>query len=147
LQVDKASILAETIAYLKELEQRVEELESNRAPPLPIAEAAGRRRHDVAGKKASVGSKRKALDLSVGNHEREHLSKDDDPNNVVNVTVMDKEVLLEVQCPWKELLMTRVFDALKTLGLDVLSVQSSTPDGLLALKIRAQVWQWKCMQR
>jgi hypothetical protein len=147
LQVDKASILAETIAYLKELEQRVEELESNRAPPRPIAEAAGRRCHDVAGKKASVGSKRKALDLSVGNHEREHLSKDDDPNNVVNVTVMDKEVLLEVQCPWKELLMTRVFDALKTLGLDVLSVQSSTPDGLLALKIRAQVWQWKCMQR
>ncbi|XP_051218685.1 anthocyanin regulatory R-S protein [Lolium perenne] len=137
-KVDKASILAETIAYLKELEQRVEELESNRAPPRPIAEAAGRRRHDVAGKKASVGSKRKALDLSVGNHEREHLSKDDDPNNVVNVTVMDKEVLLEVQCPWKELLMTRVFDALKTLGLDVLSVQSSTPDGLLALKIRAQ---------
>ncbi|KAM0908477.1 hypothetical protein ACQ4PT_015447 [Festuca glaucescens] len=140
-KVDKASILAETIAYLKELEQRVEELESSRTPMRSIAETAGRRRHDVAGKKASVGSKRKASDVGDGNHEREHLPKDDAPNNVVNVTVMGKEVLLELQCLWKELMMTRVFDALKTLGLDVLSVQSSTPDGFLVLKIRAQVWQ------
>ncbi|KAM0859003.1 hypothetical protein ACQ4PT_047486 [Festuca glaucescens] len=137
-KVDKASILAETIAYLKELEQRVEELESSRTPMRSITETAGRRRHDVAGKKASVGSKRKASDVGDGNHERKHLPKDDAPNNVVNVTVMGKEVLLELQCLWKELMMTRVFDALKTLGLDVLSVQSSTPDGFLALKIRAQ---------
>uniref|UniRef100_A0ACD5V429 Uncharacterized protein n=1 Tax=Avena sativa TaxID=4498 RepID=A0ACD5V429_AVESA len=145
-KVDKASILAETIAYLKELEQRVEELESSGAPTTwPIADVTGRRRrHDVAGKKVSAGSKRKASELGDANTERKDhwvLSKEDDaPSNVVNVTVMEKEVLLEVQCRWKELLMTRVFDALKNLGLDVLSVQSSTaPDGLqLALKIRAQ---------
>uniref|UniRef100_A0ACD5UDM9 Uncharacterized protein n=1 Tax=Avena sativa TaxID=4498 RepID=A0ACD5UDM9_AVESA len=149
-KVDKASILAETIAYLKELEQRVEDLESSRAPttrPM-IADITGRRRHDVAGKKVSAGSKRKASELGDANTERKDhswvLSKDDDApsSNLVNVTVMEKEVHLEVQCRWKELLMTRVFDALKDLGLDVLSVQSSTaPDGLqLALKIRAQVW-------
>uniref|UniRef100_A0ACD5UDI7 Uncharacterized protein n=1 Tax=Avena sativa TaxID=4498 RepID=A0ACD5UDI7_AVESA len=134
-KVDKASILAETIAYLKELEQKVEGLESCE----PIAEITSRR-------KVSAGCKRKASELVLGdaNTEREqHLSKskDDGPSNVVNVTVMDdKEVHLEVQCRWKEQLMTRVFDALKSLGLDVLSVQSSTaPDGLqLALKIRAQ---------
>uniref|UniRef100_A0ACD5V2R5 Uncharacterized protein n=2 Tax=Avena sativa TaxID=4498 RepID=A0ACD5V2R5_AVESA len=145
-KVDKASILAETIAYLKELEQRVEELESTqsscRAPTRPLAERTGRRhQHDVAGrKKFSAGLKRKASELGDANTEREHLSmsKDDGASNIVNVTVMDKEVLLEVQCRWKELLMARVFDALKDLGLDVLSVQSSTPDGLLALKIRAQ---------
>ncbi|KAM0844315.1 hypothetical protein ACQ4PT_057146 [Festuca glaucescens] len=138
-KVDKASILAETIAYLKELEQRVEELESSsRAPTRLIAETAGRRRHDIAGRKAAAGSKRKASELGDSKTERGHLSKDDGPSNVVNVTVMDKEVLLEVQCRWKELLMTRVFGALKALSLDVLSVQSSTPGGLLALKIRAQ---------
>jgi hypothetical protein len=140
--VDKASILAETIAYVKELEQRVEELESSSRAPSRPGETAGRRRHDVAaGKKvSSAGSKRKASELGDANTER-----DDGPSNVVNVTVMDKEVLLEVQCRWKELMMTRVFDALKVLGLDVLSVQSSTPDGLLALKIRAQVRQWQCI--
>lgn len=137
-KMDKASILAETIAYLKELEQRVEELESSREPSRP-AETRGRRRHEIAGKKVS-GAKRKASsELGGGDVEREHLwalSKDG-PSNV-NVTIMDKEVLLEVQCRWKELLMTGVFDAIKSLYLDVLSVQASTPDGLLALKIRAQ---------
>jgi hypothetical protein len=132
--VDKASVLAETIAYLKELEQRVEELESSRAPS-GQADTAGRRRHNVVGKKVSVGSKRKASELGDGNIERGNK-----PGNIVNITMMDKEVLLEVQCRWKENLMTRVFDALKDLSLDVLSVQSSTPGGLLALKIRAQVW-------
>uniref|UniRef100_A0A0D9YAT2 Protein kinase domain-containing protein n=1 Tax=Oryza glumipatula TaxID=40148 RepID=A0A0D9YAT2_9ORYZ len=43
-----------------------------------------------------------------------------------------------VHCRWKELLMTRVFDAIKSLRLDVLSVQASAPDGLLGLKIRAK---------
>ncbi|KAK1684685.1 hypothetical protein QYE76_045533 [Lolium multiflorum] len=136
-KVDKASILAETIAYLKQLEQRVEELEFSRALSRPV-ETAGRKRHDVAGK-ILAGSKRKASEFGDANTEKGHLSKKDDgSSNVVNVTVMDKEVLLEVQCRWKELLMTRVFDALKALSLDVQSVQSSTPGGLLALKIRAQ---------
>ncbi|CAM0908010.1 unnamed protein product [Alopecurus aequalis] len=135
-KVDKASILAETIAYLKELQLRIGELESSRAPTRPITtETRSRKRHDVARKKfPSAGSKRKASELG----EREQLSKDDGASNIVNVTVMEKEVLVEVQCRWKELLMMRVFDALKALGLDVLSVQSSTPDGLLDIKIRAQ---------
>ncbi|CAM0903402.1 unnamed protein product [Alopecurus aequalis] len=138
-KVDKASILAETIEYLKELQQRIGELESSRALTRPITETTGRRRHDItAKKKISAGSKRKASALGDANTEKGQLFKDDGPSNVVNVTVMDKEVLLEVQCRWKELMMTRVFDALKALNLDVLSVQSSTPDGLLALKIRAQ---------
>ena len=67
------------------------------------------------------------------------LPKDDGLSSVINVTVTANEVLLEVQCRWKELLMTQVFDAIKSLRLDVLSVRASTPDGLLALKIRAQV--------
>ncbi|XP_037427579.1 anthocyanin regulatory R-S protein-like [Triticum dicoccoides] len=72
-KVDKASILLQTIAYLKELEQRVKELESNRA-------TIEWRLHDVVGgkKNVSVGSKRKAL-------EREH---NDGQSNIVNVTEM-----------------------------------------------------------
>ncbi|VAH35337.1 unnamed protein product [Triticum turgidum subsp. durum] len=129
-KVDKASILAETIAYLRELEQKVEELESNKAAGTTVV----RKRHEVGGKKVLAGSKRKASELGG---EDTPLPKDG-PSNIVNVTVTDKEVLLEVQCRWKELLMTQVFDAIKSLRLDVLSVRASTPDGLLALKIRAQ---------
>ncbi|VAI11807.1 unnamed protein product [Triticum turgidum subsp. durum] len=131
-KMDKASILAETITYLKELEQRVEELESSRTPSWHPKEGTGRGLHDVAGRKKiklSTGCKRKASES-----ERED---GDGPSNVVNVIMMDKEVILEVQCRWKKLLMTRVFDAIKNLRLDIVSVHTSTPGGLLELKIRA----------
>nr|ASR12250.1 MYC1 isoform I [Triticum aestivum] len=132
-KVDKASILAETITYLRELEQKVEELGSNRA----ARTTAVRKRHEVGGKKVLARSKRKASELGGDDTERV-LPKDDGLSSVINVTVTDNEVLLEVQCRWKELLMTQVFDAIKSLRLDVLSVRASTPDDLLALKIRAQ---------
>jgi hypothetical protein len=95
------------------------------------------RRHDddEAVTKGS-GSKRKGSELGSG-VAREHPTKDDTSN--VTVTISNKEVLVEVQCRWKELMMTRVFDAIKGLQLDVLSVQASTPDGFMGLKIRAQV--------
>ncbi|KAF8656357.1 hypothetical protein HU200_060739 [Digitaria exilis] len=83
-------------------------------------------------------SLRKGSELG-GDMEREHPwvpSKDGTSN--VTVTVSDKDVLLEVQCRWEELLMTRVFDVIKSLHLDVLSVQASVPDGFMGLKIRAQ---------
>uniref|UniRef100_M8CHW1 Anthocyanin regulatory R-S protein n=1 Tax=Aegilops tauschii TaxID=37682 RepID=M8CHW1_AEGTA len=124
--VDKASILTETIGYLRELKQRVDQLESSRSPSHP-KETTGPSKSHVAGarkKIVSAGSKRKAPGL-------------ESPSNVANVTMLDKVVLLEVQCPWKELLMTQVFDAIKSLCLDVVSVQASTSGGRLDLKIRA----------
>ncbi|BAF05305.2 Os01g0576100 [Oryza sativa Japonica Group] len=129
-KVDKASSLAETIAYLKELERRVQELES--------------------GKKVSRPAKRKPCSEriigggdagAVKEHHHWVLSESQEgtPSNV-RVIVMDKDELhLEVHCRWKELMMTRLFDAIKSLRLDVLSVQASAPNGLLGLKIRAKV--------
>ncbi|CAD6341474.1 unnamed protein product, partial [Miscanthus lutarioriparius] len=119
--VNKVSVLAETIAYLKELQRRVQR--------------AGIQ------KKLSAGSKRKSPEFG-GDVEKEHghpswvLPKDGTSN--VTVTVSDRDVLLEVQCRWEELLMTRVFHAIKSLHLDVHSVQASAPDGFMGLKIRAQ---------
>ncbi|KAL5216606.1 hypothetical protein ABZP36_008007 [Zizania latifolia] len=141
-KVDKASILAETIDYIKELKKTVKELESSVDEPSrrrPI-DTRGRRRHELAGRVS--GAKRKPPssegggDGDVERARRCVLLSQNGPSNVT-VTVADKEVLLEVQCRWKELLMTRVFDAIKSLSLDVISVQASSPDGLLELKIRA----------
>lgn len=144
--MDKASILAETIAYLKELERRVQELESSRELIIShSAEARGQKRHDkeIIEKRASGAKRKKASELRA-DMEGEHnwvLSKDGTSN--VTVTVTEKDVLLEVQCRWEELLVTRVFDAIKSLHLDVLSVQASTPHGFMGLKIRAQVQHHK----
>ncbi|KAG0526969.1 hypothetical protein BDA96_06G192000 [Sorghum bicolor] len=143
-KVDKASILAETIAYLKELQRRVQELESSREltsrpseTTRPITRQHGNK--ESVRKKLCAGSKRKSPEFG-GDAEKEHdpwvLPKDGTSN--VTVAVSDRDVLLEVQCRWEELLMTRVFDAIKGLHLDVLSVQASAPDGFMGLKIRAQ---------
>ncbi|XP_066348580.1 anthocyanin regulatory R-S protein-like [Miscanthus floridulus] len=133
-KVDKVSILAETIAYLKELQRRVQELESKR-PTTTRPRGIG---NESVRKKLSAGSKRKSPEFG-GDVEKEHpwvFPKDGTSN--VTVTVSDRDVLLEVQCRWEELLMTRVFDAIKSLHLDVHSVQASAPDGFMGLKIRAQ---------
>jgi hypothetical protein len=146
--VDKVSILAETIAYLKELQRRVQELESSRellSRPSEITRRPTRPRgigNESVRKKLSAGSKRKSPEFG-GDMEKEHghpswILPKDGTSNVI-VTVSDRDVLLEVQCRWEELLMTRVFDAIKSLHLDVLSVQASAPDGFMGLKIRAQV--------
>ncbi|KAG8044072.1 hypothetical protein GUJ93_ZPchr0450g33690 [Zizania palustris] len=155
---NKASILAETIDYIKELKKRVEELESSSDEPSrrrrPTETSWGRRRHELAGtgnvsggaKRIKPSSDQGGGACSDGDVERERrrwrcvlppLSQNYGGPSNVTVTIADKEVLLEVQCQWKELLMTRVFDAIKSLSLDVISVQASSPDGLLELKIRA----------
>ncbi|KAK3144012.1 hypothetical protein QOZ80_4AG0307750 [Eleusine coracana subsp. coracana] len=141
-KVDKASILAETIAYLKELERRVRELESSSREhimqPSETTRLRGRHNNEIIEKRVSGAKRNKASELS-DDAEREHhwvLSKDGTSN--VTVTVTDKEVLLEVHCQWEKMLMTRVFHAIKTIHLDVLSVQASTRDGFMGLKIRAQ---------
>ena len=143
--MDKASILAETIAYLKELQRRVQELESSREltsrpseTTRPITRPRGIGNESVR-TKVCAGCKRKRPEFG-SDVEKEHpwvLPKDGTSN--VTVAVSDRDVLLEVQCRWEELLMTRVFDAIKSLHLDVHSVQASAPDGFMGLKIRAQV--------
>ncbi|XP_062226402.1 anthocyanin regulatory R-S protein-like isoform X4 [Phragmites australis] len=139
-KVDKASVLAETIAYLKELERRVQELESREDLISHPVETRGQKRHDKEIiEKRACGAKRKKDTELRADMEGEHnwvLSKDGTSN--ITVTVTEKDVLLEVQCRWEELMVTRVFDAIKSLHLDVLSVQASTTDGFMGLKIRAQ---------
>ncbi|XP_015692378.1 anthocyanin regulatory Lc protein-like isoform X1 [Oryza brachyantha] len=144
-KVDKASILAETIAYLKELEKRVQELESSSQPsPCPTDQTRRRRCREITGKKVSAGVKRKASTPEAAGSEDEDTDGEERHHHRVsnvNVTVMEtkEEVLLEVQCQWKELLMARVFDAIKGVSLDVLSVKASTSHSLLKLKIQAKV--------
>jgi hypothetical protein len=143
--MDKATILAETIAYLKELERRVEELDSTskerttRPSETRLCGCHNDHSNEIIQKRVSGAKRKKTSELS-DDMEREHhwvLSKDG--SSTVTVTVTDKDVLLEVHCQWEKSLMTRVFDAIKTHHLEVVSVQASTRDGFMGMKIRAKV--------
>lgn len=150
VKVDQASILGETIEYLKELEQRVEELEACKESG--ESEARHRRKHpditertsdnyghnEIAnGKKPSI-NKRKAANIDAADAELNWvLSKDNLAD--MTVTIIEKEVLIEMRCPWRECLLLEIVDAMSTLHLDAHSVQSSTADGILTLKLRSKV--------
>nr|AVD68968.1 bHLH1 [Muscari armeniacum] len=143
-KVDKASILGDTIEYLKELARRVEELES--CKEIVEMEAREKRKHpDIAertsdnygnedtNQRKSLARKRKACDIEG---DRWCISKDAGVD--INVTVIDNEVMIEMNCPWRDCLLLEIVDAISSIQLDVLSVQSSTSNGSLALTLKAK---------
>lgn len=151
VQVDKVSILDETIEYLQELERRVEELES--CKELTELEARTRRKPQDAIERTSdncgsyksgnnkkpPANKRKACNIDKTEQEMDYdISKDTSTDNIT-VSINEKDVLIEMKCPWREGLLLEIIDAASHLHLDSHSVQSSTIDGILYLTIKSKV--------
>uniref|UniRef100_A0A5B6Z073 Putative myc anthocyanin regulatory protein isoform X1 n=1 Tax=Davidia involucrata TaxID=16924 RepID=A0A5B6Z073_DAVIN len=148
-KIDKASILGDAIEYLKELEARVEELESC----IDLAdEARVRRKHpDMVeqtsdnyenrridyGKKPWI-NKRKASDIDETDTELNSVVPNDGPLLDMKVSIKEQEVLIEMRCPWREYLLLDVIDAINSLNLDTHTVQSSTVDGILTLTLQSK---------
>ncbi|KAJ4953925.1 hypothetical protein NE237_030757 [Protea cynaroides] len=150
-KVDKASILGDTIEYLKELESRVEELESCRE--VAEYEARARKKHpdiaertsdnyvhrEITNSRKTAINKRKASDID----QTELLLNWDSSSKdglAANYTVVmnGKEVLIEIRCPWRESLLLNIMDAISNLSLDAYMVQSSTVNGILKLTIKSK---------
>ena len=150
--MDKTSILGDTIEYLKELERRVEELESFKE--IVEVEAREKRKHpDIAertsdnygdNEDASVrrpsANKRKACSIEEADVEHDHWFTLKDGAVDINVTVIEEEVMLEMNCPWRDCLLLEIVHAISNLQLDAHSVQSSTLNGILTLTLKAKVW-------
>ncbi|KAK2984539.1 hypothetical protein RJ640_018917 [Escallonia rubra] len=153
VQVDKVSLLDGTIEYLKELEGRVKKLESSKEGG-EMEVRTQRKPHDVAERtsdnygndkignsKKPLVNKRKACDIDETEAETNQvLTKDDSLTDDLTVSVIDRNVLVEIRCPWKEGLLLEIMDATSKLHLDSHSVQTSSVDGILSLTIRAKVW-------
>ncbi|KAJ8768590.1 hypothetical protein K2173_022710 [Erythroxylum novogranatense] len=142
---DKVSILDDTIDYIQELERNIEELESckefkelERTTKKKPQDAAERTSDNYGGNTISNGKKplfckRKACDID----EVDNISKDGLADSI-NVFARDKEVLIEIKCPWREGILLEIMDAISHLHLDSYSVQSSTTDGILSLTVRSK---------
>nr|QDS02912.1 basic helix-loop-helix [Narcissus tazetta subsp. chinensis] len=149
-KADKASILADTIEYLKELERRVEELESNKEriefntrdkrkhPDVSERTSDNYNYNDTANKRKPSASKRKARATNEYDDRDDHpiISKSNAVN--INVSVIEKEVMLEMNCTWRDSLLIETVNAISNLQLDAFSVQSSTVDGILTLVLKAK---------
>ncbi|KAG2677241.1 hypothetical protein I3760_12G089900 [Carya illinoinensis] len=144
---DKVSILDDAIEYVKELERRVEELGSCRE--LAEVEARTKRKSqdtverisdnygdsNVSNSKRPLINKRKACDIDETSNY--NVSKESSTDNVT-VSMINKEVLIEMRCPWKEGVLLEIMDAVSNLQLDCHSVQSSASEGILSLTIKSK---------
>ncbi|KAK9265379.1 hypothetical protein L1049_003529 [Liquidambar formosana] len=149
-KVDKVSILDDTIEYLKELQKRVEELESCREST--ELEATTRRKpgdtvertsdnygdNNFGHRKKPLINKRKACEIDETESEINcGLVKDSSGDNVT-VSMIEEDVVIEMRCPWRECLLLEIMDAVSNLHLDSHSVQSSTNDGILFVTIKSK---------
>ncbi|KAK8565809.1 hypothetical protein V6N12_059360 [Hibiscus sabdariffa] len=153
-EVDKESILKDTIQYLKELEARIEELESGKnsmefeARPrrncLDVVEQTSDNYENrkVCNVKKSWINKRKACDIDESLHENvSDLNRGAPKDGLtphVKVSMKDLEVIIEIRCPSREFLLLDIMEAMNNLHLDAHTVQSSTLNGLVTLILKSK---------
>nr|WCS41527.1 bHLH transcription factor 3 [Iris laevigata] len=160
-KMDKASILGDTIEYVKQLRRRVQDLESrnklmesdgsvptepninrsfnnsrcqNTDQPNCTSARAGR-------SKVALLDKRKLRVIesgkgAVGNSTSTKAAVDTN----VQVSIIETDALLELQCPYREGLLLRLMQTLEeVLQLEITSIQSSAANGTFVAELRAKV--------
>ena len=147
-QTDETSILIDTTEYLKELEARVDELEScidfegssaMRDLELDLVEYTSDNYEGVEEEKQHWTRKRKASEIHETDTDlSKAIQKDIQPLDV-KVDIAEDEVLIRVNCPWREHLLLDIMEAANDLNLDTHTVQSSTFDGILSLFLKSKV--------
>ncbi|XP_062188725.1 transcription factor BHLH42-like [Phragmites australis] len=144
-KMDRASILGDTIEYVKQLRRRIQDLES-RAPQTTQPRAASTQKNRAhrstgadyltpasAGKRA-VEESGSCCSSSTG------VPAVAAPGTEVQVSIIESDALLELRCPHREGLLLRVMQALhRELRLDVISVQASSAGDVLLAELRAKV--------
>ncbi|KAL8150433.1 hypothetical protein V2J09_020241 [Rumex salicifolius] len=135
-KVDKVSILDDTINHLKELKRRIHELESSQdldeCRTLTKPQDMSERTSDNYGNN-KPRAKRKADESD------EVMIKHNSMNTNISISLIEKDVLIKLICPWKECLLLEIMDALSNLKLDTHSIQSSTSESILSVTIKAKI--------
>ncbi|CAM8884446.1 unnamed protein product [Rhodiola kirilowii] len=153
-KADKAMLLDATITYLKELEKRVQQLESSKestdlrdksipkGPQDTVEHSSDNYETDkTSSKNNPTTNKRKAshmedqTELQIQTTSK--TSKASSSDNVY-VSAVDDIVMIEMRCCWRECLLLKVMDVMSSLSLDSHSVESSTANGILQLTIKSK---------
>ncbi|KAK6158232.1 hypothetical protein DH2020_005546 [Rehmannia glutinosa] len=149
-KVDKVSILDHTIEYLRDLERKVEELESykeamelestTRNKPQDAIERTSDNYgpNKIGNTKKPSTNKRKACEMEKTGAENNRVRLRDTSADNIAVSVSDKGVSIEMKCSWKEGIMLEVMGAISKLRMDTENVQSSNTDGILSITIKAK---------
>ncbi|KAI4340221.1 hypothetical protein MLD38_025081 [Melastoma candidum] len=164
-KMDKASILGDTIEYVKQLREKIQDLEArnrqieakSRSSPAPGGDlqrsTSMKELRTLAGASAgtdrgSVGQdKRKMRIVEVGAKPKAvepHPPPPPPPQPTptetsVQVSIIESDALLELQCPHREGLLLDVMQMLREHRVEVTAVQSSLTNGFFSAELRAKV--------
>ncbi|OEL26559.1 Basic helix-loop-helix protein A [Dichanthelium oligosanthes] len=149
-KMDKASILGDTIEYVKQLRRRIQDLESRArlqidghqttTRALAVSKEKRARSTSTAAMEAETGRKVRAVEASSSCSTSGGAGKPPAASTEVQVSIIESDALLELRCPHRDGLLLRVMQALhRELGLEVTSVQASSAGDVLLVELRAKV--------
>ncbi|KAK4785818.1 hypothetical protein SAY86_002507 [Trapa natans] len=140
-KMDKASILGDTIEYVKQLLKKIQDLEAKNqqmendqksnsgvtAAARPSPATSDKRKIRVV--EGTGGVKAKAVESSLP------------PalETSVQVSIIENDGLIELQCPHKEGLLLDVMQMLRDLRIEITVIQSSLTNGFFVAELRAKV--------
>ncbi|KAG9457957.1 hypothetical protein H6P81_002465 [Aristolochia fimbriata] len=132
-RMDKASILGDTIEYVKQLRKKIQDLESR-----PRTETTTTTTH--VSDRAATGDDRSAEKRKVRVVEGKAARAVAAPvNDSLQVSIIENDALLELQCSDREGLLLEVMQTMHRLRMEVAAVQSSTANGAIVANLRAKV--------
>ncbi|KAK9139694.1 hypothetical protein Scep_009375 [Stephania cephalantha] len=139
-KMDKASILGDTIEYVKQLRNRVQDLESR-----PTQIDGDQRSGEVGGINAGVddvlGSGRRKMRGVEGSGGGIVKVVEGAPlvGSVVQVSIIENDALLELKCVYREGILVEVMQTLRELRMEITAVNSSSSNGVFGAELRAKV--------
>lgn len=149
MQVHNISIINDTIKYMKELEAKVDELES--CMDIEDFEAIMMRSSSEIMEQTSdncdirkVINKRKVDDIDESGVNLSSIVNKEGKSWDVKVEMMEQEVLIEMKCPYREFILLEIMDAISNVHLEAHSIQSSTVDGFIIMSLKSKVCVQPC---
>ncbi|KAL8143129.1 hypothetical protein V2J09_016161 [Rumex salicifolius] len=157
-KMDKASILGDTIEYVKQLRRKIQDLEaragqveaervrlaeaaakSNSSSGLTVAERArvpcsDKRKVRVVEGSCGAAKAKPAVELSAP-----PILEPPSPADMLQVSIIESDALIELQCPYREGLLLDMMVVLREMRVEVTGVQSSLNNGFFTAEMRAKV--------
>ncbi|KAK8541491.1 hypothetical protein V6N12_014125 [Hibiscus sabdariffa] len=140
-KMDKASILGDTIEYVKQLRKKIQELETrNRQME---ADNEGSRWADSMQRESSLKDQRSGVTARSSGPEKRKMRIVEGSGAVetwVEVSIIESDALVELQCGYREGLLLDMMQMLREkLRIEVTAAQSSSNSGLFVAELRAKV--------
>ncbi|CAH8287632.1 unnamed protein product [Eruca vesicaria subsp. sativa] len=136
-KVDKEAILNNTIKYLQELEERVEELESCMGS-VNFVERQRKSVNDSELIEETSGNYDDSTKIDGNSGETEQTTMLRDETQYLRVKLKETEVVIEVRCSYRDYIVADIMETLSKLHMDAFSVRSHTLDGFLTLNLKAK---------